>query len=185
MKKLIPLIAIVLAMAVPAVMSAQTPDYYGYENPDKTVLIEWIEDAINDGDITFNPERAKDAFLALVEDLYDYRDAENWSACVTTAGSLEAASANIVGTSRRDFVAYLCNLVGFSYAHPEATLVLTPEQVADIQDGLVDVPPDSIPEPATHHVEGDDDPFNCFSWEGTDGSHHLGECGWVIFIPLE
>jgi len=185
MKRIIPLIAVALAMVLPAVMSAQTPDYYGYENPDKTVLMEWVEDAINNNNIPFTSTGEKDAFLALIDTLYAKRDNRDWSGCVTTAGSLEAASANIVGTSRRDFVAYLCNLVGFSYAHPEATLVLTPEQVADIQDGLVDVPPDSIPEPATHHVEGDDDPFNCFSWEGTDGSHHLGECGWVIFIPLE
>ena len=132
MKKLIPLIAIAVAMA-------QAVTYYDYTT--ETPTIEWVETAINDGDITFNPEGAKDAFLALVEDLYDYRDAENWSACVTTAGSLEAATTYINGDVKGQ-VAELCDATEEIYGYDEddfTSVEITPADEEDIRDNLVSV----------------------------------------------
>ena len=136
MKKLIPLIAIALAMAVPAVMSAQTPDYYGYENPDKTVLIEWVEDAINADNIPFTSTGEKDAFLALIDTLYAKRDAEDWSQCVSVAAQLYTATVDIVDGAKAE-LAELCEWAGVAYTYPGNWMIVSPNDEEVIQDLLV------------------------------------------------
>jgi len=174
MKKLIPLIAVALAMVLPAVMSAQTPDYYGYDNSTKTVLIEWVEDAINDGNITFNPTGAEDAFLALVEDLYDYRDAENWSACVTTAGYLETAAQYIQGSAIRSYVESCCDVTGWFYGISDV-MCMTGATHDAIQYSLVAANPgDYLVAPDSAHCGG------CDSY----GKFHFAECT-TIYFPKE
>lgn len=90
-------------------------DYNGYDNSTKTVLMEWVENAINADDITFNPDGADDAFLDLVDTLYAKRDASDWDGCVTVAGYLEAAAQYIVGTSIRSYVESCCDVTGWFY----------------------------------------------------------------------
>ncbi len=140
MKKLIPLIAIAVAMAVPAVMSAQpqTPDYYGFENPDKTVLIEWVEDAINADNIPFTSTDEKDAFLALIDTLYAKRDNRDWSGCVTTAGYLETAAEVIVGDDISSLVEDCCQVTADAYSETDYNMWIIPADATAIQDGLND-----------------------------------------------
>ncbi|MEA3311984.1 MAG: hypothetical protein U9Q76_07170 [candidate division WOR-3 bacterium] len=137
MKKIIPLIAVALAMALPLTISAQTPDYYGYENPDKTVLMEWVEDAINNNNIPFTSTGEKDAFLALIDTLYAKRDASDWSGCVTVAGYLESAAANITEPADEELVASLCECTGDVYTDTEHLMAITPTDQGEIQDALV------------------------------------------------
>ena len=138
MKKLIPLIAIAVAMVLPAVMSAQTPNYNGYDNSTKTVLMEWVEDAINADDITFNPTGAEDAFLALIDTLYAKRDASNWSGCVTVAGYLGSAAQYIQGASIKSLVEDCCQATADAYNDPSHSMIMTPIVKTAIQDGLND-----------------------------------------------
>jgi len=137
MKKTISLIIMGLVLAIPAALSAQT--YYDYTV--ETPTIEWVETAINDGDITFDISAHKTAFLAGIQDLYDYRDAENWSACVTTAGSLEAATTYINGDVKGQ-VAELCDATEEIYGYDEddfTSVEITPADEEDIRDNLVSV----------------------------------------------
>ena len=136
MKKLIPLIAIVLAMALPLTITAQT--YYDYTV--ETPTIEWVETAINAGDITFGMPAHKTAFLAGIQQLYDYRDAENWSACVTTAGLLEAATTYINGDVKGQ-VAELCDATEEIYGYDEESFLeveISPTDEDAMKDNLCD-----------------------------------------------
>jgi len=155
MKRIIPLIAVALAMAVPAVMSAQTPDYYGYENPDKTVLMEWVEDAINNNNIPFTSTGEKDAFLALIDTLYAKRDNRDWSGCATVAGYLETATAAIVGDDISSLVEDCCQVTADAYDDPSHSMLMTPTVKTSIQDGLNDGNSESlgVEGTLTHHAE--------------------------------
>jgi len=138
MKKTIPLIAIAVAMALPLTISAQTPDYYGFENPDKTVLMEWVEDAINNNNIPFTSTGEKDAFLALIDTLYAKRDNRDWSGCATVAGYLETATAAIFGDDISSLVEDCCQVTADAYDDPYHSMIMTPTVKTSIQDGLND-----------------------------------------------
>lgn len=182
MKKIIPLLAVALAMAVPLTISAQTPDYYGFENPDKTTLIEWVEDAINAGNIDFDTQAHEDAFLDIIQDVYDYRDAENWSAIVTLAGQMKTATSCIEGTSHSDMVDWICEIVGWAYAD-ETVLLLTPGQVTEIQAVLNSPPTDETlrdRDRTIEHVKSQGQGDWCHDWQDkNDQWHHIGICDEV------
>ncbi len=153
MKKLIPLIAVALAMAIPSVMVAV--EYNGYDNSTKTVLMEWVEDAINADNIPFTSTSEKDAFLALIDTLYAKRDASDWSGCVTVAGYLGSAVQYIQGSSIRSLVEDCCQVTADAYNDPSHNTIMTPTVKTSIQDGLNDGNSESlgVKGTLTHHAE--------------------------------
>lgn len=168
MKRIITL-AIVLAVAVPAVMLAQTPDYYGYDNDTKTVLLEWVEAAIDNNYIDFDTPAYETAFLDLVDDLYAERDVEDWSGCVTVAGYLETAAQYIDGSADKELVISLCDCTEEVYTKTEYLMGITPADQGEIQQALTN---DSggTAQPETVHCVGCED-----IWVGSIRIHAV-EC---------
>jgi len=185
MKKLIPIIAIAVAMVLPAVMSAQTLDYYGYENSDLPTLISWIEDGINSGFVTFDTQQHEDEFLALAANLYSVSAVHNWSQCEVICGMLKQAAANIVGTSHREMADWLCEIAAWAYTD-EAVLLLTPLQVADMLGTFVKPPTDetlSNKDETLEHVGSQADGDWCHNWmDDSDLIHHIGICDEVAKV---
>jgi hypothetical protein len=177
MKRFIPLIAVAIAMAVPLTISAQTPDYYGYENSDLPTLISWIEDGINAGFVTFDTQQHEDDFLALAATLHSTVDVGQ---CQAICGMLKQAAANIVATSHREMADWLCEIAGWAYTD-ESPLLLTPNQVEDMQ-ATFNQPGSGEPLRHRHkevkHLESDfEPPCGCKMWRDWLGRwHHCGAC---------
>jgi len=129
MKKIIA-IAIVLALAIPAVMVAQTPDYYGYDHPDQTVYMELVENAIDASNISFDTQAHEDDYLDLIDDLYTACDASNWNQCIVVSAMLKQASANIEGTDIRTLVESLCDCTADAYQSSYTMLVIPADMTA-------------------------------------------------------
>lgn len=159
MKRIIPFIAVAVAMAVPITISAQTPDYYGYENQDKGELMQLVVDAINDGDITFTTTQAKEDFLDLYGDLCSYAAQSNWSSCATTAGDMADVAQYIVEDSK-DLVEDLCEATQGAFIATGLEMCITPSDYEDLQEDL------------TQGGSG--------TWYPGD-SLHLGGCVWVVY----
>jgi len=166
MKKLIPLIAIVLAMALPVVASADAVSYYDYTT--STRMLEMVEDAIQGGRITFDTEVHKTAFLAGIQQLYNYRDAENWSACVTIADNLASTALQVIpddGASSN--VSAICSTVGDIYGTENDAMdncSMSKEDEQTLDDNLGDL--------CGWHVE----PYIRFG--------HEDDCTWWIEIGI-
>lgn len=187
MKRLITL-AIVLAVAIPAVVAAQTPDYYGYENPDLSTLISWIEDGINTGYVRFDTEAHKNEYLALIGNLYTAGSVSNWSQCAMICAMLKQASVNITGTSHRTSAETVCEVAGWSYTDP-SVLLLTPEQEYDMQATFVQPPTGEIMRARTKivkHIEYAGDPDACYLWQDKHGQwHHIGVCDKIKKVLID
>ena len=52
-----------------------------YDNPHKTVFVDWIKEDIEGGYIQFDTEEHKVKYLAGIDSLYKLRDAQKWSDC--------------------------------------------------------------------------------------------------------
>ncbi len=140
MKRIIPLITALIAMAVPALMSAQMTNY-NYWNV--TSLLVQVENAINSDNFSFDTEAHKQDFLDGIELLYTYRDAEMWSSCVTVANNLaSAASQWIVDTNVAYNVNQLCICVGDIYEEEPTSfesVSIDPDDEDTIDEGLYDL----------------------------------------------
>jgi len=173
-------IAIALAVVLPAVMVGA--DYNGYENDTKTVLMEWVEDALDSGSVTFDSQAHKQDFLDLIDALYSARDNENWLACVALANLLEAASNNIVAEGYRVTVASLSQVTGEAYSQPDV-MIMSDETEDDIKDNLIEPLGAPIIRIITHI--GEDSKKNCIDYRDVDGNpHHMGECDKIIEIVI-
>ncbi len=181
MKRIITIAAIMMAVAIPVTVSAQTPDYYGYDNATKTELMSWVEDAINGGTVTFDTQAHEDEFLALISDLYDARDDEDWGECVSILEDIERAAANIVNANHESMVIYLCDILELSYTSYNAVLVLTPLQRQVIEEVLQDPNPQdtSKPAPLVYHIVSDDGVACCW-FVKSDIMFHLAECDYIV-----
>ena len=86
MKKLIPLIAVALAMAMPATMAAETLDW-DFESGCPPLDI--IKANILDNDITFTSSTYRSAMLTAINAIYDYVDNEQYSNATSAADALD------------------------------------------------------------------------------------------------
>ncbi len=123
MKRIITL-GVVLALVAPALLLAQTVDYYGFDNSTKTELVSWIETAIDNGSVSFDTQAHKDAYLGLINDLYAARNAADWDECIAVANSLAVASGNIVGNNSA-LAASICECVAAIYSISDTILIPT------------------------------------------------------------
>ncbi|NLI98906.1 hypothetical protein GX441_09665 [bacterium] len=182
MKRIITLAAIIMAAAIPIAASAQTFSYYGYDNPEKTEFISIIEDAINAGTVTFDTQAHKNEFLALISDLYDARDAENWGECADLAEQLQTASNYIVGNQIKILVGFLCETTADAYNSPNHILQITPNDYDDTHDILMGAPignKEPLARKKIHVTETSSE--ECTYWLGSKGKlYHTGVCDYVI-----
>lgn len=115
MKRIITLTAIAMAMALPSLASAQTPDYYGYGDAEKTILIQWAKEAIDNNNITFTTTTAKTNFLNLCNDLEAYASQSDWSSCVTVSTNLKTAAGYINGADIKALVEDCCDATAAAF----------------------------------------------------------------------
>jgi hypothetical protein len=188
MKRIIPLLAVAIAMAIPATMSAQTIDYYGYTNDRKIVLMEWVEDGITSGSITFDTQAHEDDFMDLINDLYSSSNAMSWSQCITIAAQLESASAYITEEGHRVLVAALSRLLAEVYSS-SAIMVISNEYQTFIRDALLQQDPcvpDTLPVAWGKHVSSDDGQtkeYICRKiWLDETHYYHIDECHTIYEI---
>jgi len=85
MKKLIPLIAVALAMVLPAVMTAETLDW-DFESGCPPLDI--IKANILDNDMTFTSSTYRSAMLTAINAIYDYVDLGQYSNAASAADAL-------------------------------------------------------------------------------------------------
>jgi len=147
-------LGVVLALVAPALLLAQTVDYYGFDNSTKTELVSWIETAIDNGSVSFDTQAHKDAYLGLINDLYAARNAADWDECIAVANSLAVASGNIVGNNSA-LAASICNAIKNAYSSNNY-LVLKKEHATRLKNLIgTGNPEDVVLEiEATIHVEG-------------------------------
>ncbi|NLI99499.1 hypothetical protein GX441_12710 [bacterium] len=119
MKRIITIAAIIMAAAIPIAASAQTPDYYGYEGAEKTVLIQWVKEAIDANNITFTTTAAKTNFLGLCSALETYASQSNWTSCVTTSNNLKTAASYINGADIKALVEDCCDATAGAFGSSE------------------------------------------------------------------
>ncbi|MCK4232072.1 hypothetical protein KAX06_08580 [candidate division WOR-3 bacterium] len=136
MKKLIPLIAIALAMALPATMIATEVEWdFTVETPP----LEIIEQNIIDGHITFTTDVDRTNFLNGIQEVYNARDAENYSLCATLANDLTTTAVQtITDTIVGNNVSVVCGAVADEYSEwPENMLYpsIDSEDIGKIDDG--------------------------------------------------
>ena len=137
MKKLIPLIAVALAMVLPSIMSAEEVEWdFMVETPP----LEIIEQNILDGDIPFISTEARTDFLNGIQEVYNARDAENYDLCATLANDLTTTTAvqTITDTIVGNNVSVVCMAVADEYDEwPENILfpAIDSEDIGNIDDG--------------------------------------------------
>ena len=129
---------IALAIAVPAIMLA-TEKTYDYTQV--TPLLTQVETHIEDGDITFDTDAHKQTFLNGIQAVYDYRDAENWSFCVTICDSLASKALDwIENDTIAENTNEVCAAVGDIYEEDNPVIFdvcsISSEDEEDIDDGL-------------------------------------------------
>ena len=180
MKKLIPLIAIAVAMAVPSIMSAEEVEWdFTVETPP----LEIIEQNILDGDIPFISTEAQTDFLNGIQEVYNARDAENYALCATLANDMTTTAAQtITDTIVGNNVSVVCGAVADEYSEWPINMLypsIDSEDIGRIDDGtgsdcLLGI-----------HIEKEPKHFpGCL--ERRRG--HVGDCRirnhWIIIIEL-
>jgi len=88
MKKLIPLIAIAVAMALPAVAPAQTAETLDWDFESGCPPLDIIKANILDNDMTFTSPTYRSAMLTAINAIYDYVDLGQYSNAASAADAL-------------------------------------------------------------------------------------------------
>lgn len=119
------------------------PEYTAHKNTTKVVLIDWVNDAINAGNVTFNTYQQKLDFQNLIQQVHQSINASNWANVVTQAAQLNGLTTNIQGATTRALVGSLCECLETIYTDDEFML-LDNADAQTFQDALATGNPDAI-----------------------------------------
>ena len=83
MRFLVSFVSMLLVLSlIPEICHSEEGWYRIFENSGKTVLIDTLKSAINDGDVQFDTQNHKNTFLNHINHVYSLRDNQNWSGIV-------------------------------------------------------------------------------------------------------
>ncbi len=118
MKTFVNLIVIVIAvfsLIFPCTCFAEEGWYRQYDNSNKTVILDTIKQAINNGDVEFDTQSHKNQFLDDIDHVYYLRDNQNWSGIVNFIDeTMTAETAWVSNSNQRS------NIKNFLYATEDA-----------------------------------------------------------------
>lgn len=144
MKRIITIAVIALVVSMPSMASAQSPpDYVAHYNTTKAVLIDWVDDAINSANVTFNTYQQQAEFQDKIQQIHQSINTENWTNIVTLAAQLSTLTTNIQGANSRALVTSLCESLEAVYTDEDFMLLDNADAQA-FQDALASGNPDGV-----------------------------------------
>ncbi|MBD3286944.1 hypothetical protein GF359_09865 [candidate division WOR-3 bacterium] len=128
-------IAIVIAMAVPAITVAQTYNWYDYTK--ETPLLDEVLYGISIDSITFSQSTYETGFLNAAQAFETARNACNYSSCVSYAQSMERFAQYITDSDRRNAVEEVTEALQTIYSYSASAFEASCIDPDD-EDGLGD-----------------------------------------------